>query len=56
MKPKQTPVAHPKAAQTGLGVKKQTPGNAGKSPGPSNHVPVHGNSAEAYSSQQQQQK
>jgi hypothetical protein len=51
-KPKMAPQSHSKAAATGGGVKKQTPGNAG-SPGPSNHVPVHGQSN--YSSEQQQQ-
>jgi hypothetical protein len=52
-KPKMTPQVHPKAAATGAGVKKQTPGNAG-SPGQSNHVPVVGASGN-YSSEQQQQ-
>jgi hypothetical protein len=54
-KPKMTPQVHPKAAATGAGVKKQTPGNAG-SPGPSNHTPIVGASDSGnYSSEQQQQ-
>jgi hypothetical protein len=54
MKPKHAPQVHPKAAATGMGIKKQTPGNAGKVPGPSNHEPIVGTSSN-YSSEQQQQ-
>lgn len=43
---------NPKNAPTGKGVVPKTPGNAGKVPGPSNHIPELGKGN--YSSEQQQ--